>query len=380
MKRCSILILVLPLLLMCTFPAYAGKIEDELKEAKDSSKNIDKQINDTANQKKQTEIKKNRLEQQIDNLTNEEEEKKQKLERMEGDIELLKDAYDKYGNELELARQRYEEKKELFKGRVRAMHESSVVSILDMLFRSESLIELFQKIEVMVAIAKRDGQLIDEMKAMKKDIEFKTMLRQDDQNYMVQNAKEQSQQVQKLHDTLSARGNELRTTEASLKTYENKLNELYKESNRLMAEIKKLQSQIKYAGGIMAWPLPSDHSVTSGYGMRFHPILRKNRLHTGIDIGGNYGASIVAANSGTVIYAGWSSGYGYTVIIDHGGGISTLYAHNSKILVKKGNKVKKEQIIAKVGSTGLSTGPHLHFEVRENGKPVNPLEKYLTKK
>jgi len=102
-------------------------------------------------------------------------------------------------------------------------------------------------------------------------------------------------------------------------------------------------------------------------------------MHTGIDIAVPSGTSVLAANAGKVIYSGYNGGYGNTVIIDHGGKISTLYAHNSKLLVKVGDKVEKGKVISKSGSTGLSTGPHLHFEVRENGQHVDPM-KYLTGK
>jgi murein DD-endopeptidase MepM/ murein hydrolase activator NlpD len=118
---------------------------------------------------------------------------------------------------------------------------------------------------------------------------------------------------------------------------------------------------------------PSDAEITSGFGWRRHPILRQERFHAGIDFGASYGSTIRAAEGGKVIFAGWYGGYGNTVIINHGGGISTLYGHTSKLYVSQGKIVQPGEAIAAVGSTGLSTGPHLHFEVRQDGEPVDPM-------
>jgi murein DD-endopeptidase MepM/ murein hydrolase activator NlpD len=117
---------------------------------------------------------------------------------------------------------------------------------------------------------------------------------------------------------------------------------------------------------------PNDGAITSGFGWRRHPILGYSRFHAGIDFGASYGSTIRAADSGTVIFAGWYGGYGYTVVINHGGSIATLYGHTSKLYVREGQTVQQGEAIAAVGSTGLSTGPHLHFEVRKNGEPVDP--------
>ena len=144
-----------------------------------------------------------------------------------------------------------------------------------------------------------------------------------------------------------------------------------------IAQVTKANIDTQYIGGEMAWPVPGYTRITSNYGMRTHPITGIYKLHTGVDLGAPMGANFIAANDGVVTKAGYNGAYGNMVIIDHGGGISTLYAHGSEILVTVGQTVKKGDNILKVGSTGYSTGAHAHFEVRVNGQPVNPLP-YIT--
>jgi murein DD-endopeptidase MepM/ murein hydrolase activator NlpD len=129
-------------------------------------------------------------------------------------------------------------------------------------------------------------------------------------------------------------------------------------------------SIIRRGTGIMSFP--SDASTSSPFGWRMHPVLGYRRFHAGLDFAASYGSTIRAADSGTVIMAGWYGGYGNAVIIDHGKGITTLYGHTSQLFVSEGQTVQRGQAIAAVGSTGLSTGPHLHFEVRSSGTPVDP--------
>jgi len=150
--------------------------------------------------------------------------------------------------------------------------------------------------------------------------------------------------------------------------------QLARDSEEIAALIRqKVAASTGVIRGTGVFVFPVNGRITSGFGYRRHPILGSSRLHAGVDFGAPTGTTIYAADSGRVIFSGWYGGYGNTVIVDHGGGITTLYAHSSRLFVSVGQSVSQGQAISAVGSTGLSTGPHLHFEVRQNGSPVNPM-------
>ena len=157
--------------------------------------------------------------------------------------------------------------------------------------------------------------------------------------------------------------------------FEGEVSTLEKASDQIAAELAAKQSSGGDSPGIIGWPVNA--SVGSGFGYRVHPIFGTRKLHTGLDLNAGSGIAIKASESGTVIMARTWGGYGRTVVIDHGGGLSTLYAHQSSILVSEGQRVARGDVIGYVGCTGYCTGPHLHFETRERGKPVDPM-KYLS--
>lgn len=177
-----------------------------------------------------------------------------------------------------------------------------------------------------------------------------------------------------LADKKEERNRLLAQTISERAAYERALKELEESSKALEALIRRLQQTTQGPGlsGTLYWPT-TNRLITSTFGHRIHPIWGIRMFHSGIDISGSYGDPIYAVNDGRVIYSGWQSGYGKVIIIDHGNGMSTLYAHCSVLLVGEGEQVKKGQLIGKIGSTGWSTGPHLHFEIRKNGTPTNPL-------
>ncbi len=165
---------------------------------------------------------------------------------------------------------------------------------------------------------------------------------------------------------------------ADHKVLEQQLDRLNEDAQKIKKILANLKLSEKYVGGVMTWPAPGYTRISSPFGNRMHPILKKMKLHTGVDIAVPANNTLVAAQAGTVIHSDWLGGYGKVIMIDHGGGIVTLYAHNNKLLVKVGETVTRGQAITKSGSTGRSTGPHLHFEVRVNGDYVDPMT-YITK-
>ncbi|NLO25140.1 MAG: M23 family metallopeptidase [Clostridiales bacterium] len=186
-----------------------------------------------------------------------------------------------------------------------------------------------------------------------------------------------------LRNDLRNKRDEIKTVTASRNNALAKVRNEEKELDKMLAELERTSKQItqtilslaqkgEFIGGKFVWPAPGYNYITSDYGWRVHPIYKTRKYHAGIDIRVPWGKKIVAAGAGKVIYANTYGGYGKTVIIDHGGGITTLYAHNSSLNVKVGTVVTAGTTIALAGSTGVSTGPHLHFEVRKNGEVVNP--------
>ena len=155
---------------------------------------------------------------------------------------------------------------------------------------------------------------------------------------------------------------------------QNRIGDLLEKKRKALAAQRGGKEEIYYKGGKLAWPLRG--SITSPYGSRIHPVFKTRAVHTGIDIDGNTGDPVRAANDGEVLYSGWLRGYGQVVIVDHGGSLTTVYAHLSQIGVRESVKVRRGDIIGRVGATGVATGPHLHFEVRVNGSTANPM-KYL---
>jgi murein DD-endopeptidase MepM/ murein hydrolase activator NlpD len=189
--------------------------------------------------------------------------------------------------------------------------------------------------------------------------------------------RDQRNEQRDLEGTRDEKGELLEQLRGKQSSLEQMIRELDEEESSIESQIAAYNRGKGKSSGLVPFTgrflKPAAGPITSGFGRRFHPILKKWRLHTGVDFGAPRGSPIRAAADGIVISAGYSRGYGNRVILDHGGRISTLYGHCSRLFVSTGQRVRRGQKIAAVGSTGLATGPHLHFEVRVDGRPVNPM-------
>lgn len=227
-------------------------------------------------------------------------------------------------------------------------------------------------------IISHDEKVIETTRQAKEELEVQEAQLQRQQSRLASLRKAIAEQTRELHAAEAEQARLLKRIQTERETYERWLQEWEEESREIAALLRRLQrAQQNRPRPIPAWTgpfiRPVDGSVVSGFGYRVHPIFRRVKFHYGIDISAPSGTPIHAAADGVVVFAGWRRAYGNTVIVDHGNGLATLYAHCSRVLVSEGEVVKQGQVIALVGSTGLSTGPHLHFEIRRYGEPINPL-------
>ena len=260
--------------------------------------------------------------------------------------------------------------------RVRDIYINGQISYVDVLFGAKDFADLMTRMDVLKRIIKHDYDLIMKVKEEKATVEnTRAQLEKDKAEAEVLVTDAQAKKA-KVEDKESEQQVLLDQAIYDRDTSERMYEEIMAASQEVANMIRRSQmSSAGYSGapagaGGMIWPISGP--ITSEFGWRTHPIFGTARFHSGLDIGGDYGMPIYAAASGTVIYAGWISGYGNAIIIDHGGGVTTLYGHNDSLNVSEGENVAQGQVIAMCGSTGNSTGPHCHFEVRENGEPVSP--------
>ena len=307
------------------------------------------------------------------------------------EIESITEVIELYGiliieKELEVAAARNRETEQLmvYRSRVRSMEENGIITYLEILFDSTSFSDLLARWDFIGDIMRADERMFYNLQAARDETEAAELaLRETRMEFELEKEQLELREIE-LAEQLGHANALIEEIMQNLETEQALYDQITEEAENVQAEInrrveeqrreeerRRLAEANRVVGtGQLVWPAAGP--VTSGFGIRRHPVFGVQRMHNGIDIGALHGASVVAADTGTVIRSAFNSSYGHFIVINHGNGMTTLYAHLSARLVSEGQRVTRGQPIGRVGSTGISTGPHLHFEVSVNGSRVNP--------
>lgn len=330
----------------------------------------------------QAQKKKNEIESRIEGLSEEKravdeaaDEATKAYKDVKKELDATEARIDENEDKLKVLNKDFVVKRDQLAKRVRDIYINGQINYLDVLFGAKDFQDFFTRMDLLKRVIQQDYDLVQVVFAEKTAIETSQKELEKDKTAkekLVASAADRKKAAEKKQAAKQAIIDKMETDRA---TQERIINENLAASKEVEQMIRNSRYQpaspALSGGGALNWPLGGP--ITSPFGWRVHPITGASRFHSGIDIGGDYGDTIHAAGAGIVSYAGWISGYGYAVIIDHGGGISTLYGHNQALLVSEGQSVSQGQAIAECGSTGNSTGPHCHFEVRVDGEPVDPM-------
>lgn len=368
-------------LLICAIIAFGGfgvfaddldDLEAEQNEVKEEIEDTQNQIDDVKNQQTATMAELESLESQVVAITAEIAQLEVDLAQAETDLENQQVEYEKIQAELQ-------QSQESMQTRVYNIYTNGDVSYLDIIFNSENVSDFLSNFIFFEKIVEQDKTIIDSIQENKRLAKEKLDELQQTKDKIATITANKKDQEAALNEQQAAKQGVMAELESQEDTLMEVLDAFEKKSAELATEIQKITatSTVSYSGnGQFGWPLPG-YSVGSGqgskFGMRVHPVTGVYKLHTGVDIPAPSGVPILAAEAGTVITASYQGAYGNCVIIDHGGSYSTLYGHMSRLGCSVGQSVARGETIGYVGTTGYSTGNHLHFEVRVNGSPQNPL-------
>lgn len=253
------------------------------------------------------------------------------------------------------------------------LYKQGDFSYVEVLFQAVDFTDFIDRLFYIQLVFKHDRDMISAIKAEQQRVDLKKA-QVDQKIYEINDAKlKKAAEEQRIRRIQADKKDTISAINHDKAQYEQMENELEQESKAIQQMLLHPTWRYRGAPWTGAFRKPVAGPIVSPFGVRYHPIFHTYRMHTGVDIAASYGTPIHAGGRGQVVFTGWRGGYGKCVIIDHGRGIATLYAHMSSISAYVGETVQAGQVIGRVGATGYATGPHLHFEVRVNGEPVNPL-------
>ena len=322
--------------------------------------------------------------QQVQELNNNIAQYEAEINNYNDQIVNLQNDISKTEEEIKKAEENYKNQKKLLDDRLITMYEAGTTEYLDVVLSSKTITEFLSNYYLLSILADSNVDFLDTIEKQKKIIEDQKK-KLEEQKHQVNTSKEEKEKAAIILENTRVMKNtytsqltdQEKQIQSEIDAYQTQLNQLEAEIQAITAN--SLIINPNYIGGEMLWPVPGYTKLSSTFKMRVHPITGVYKLHTGIDIPAPIGTNFLAANEGIVVKASYNSAYGNMVMVDHGGGVLTLYAHGDEIMVTLGQTVKKGDVVLKTGNTGNSTGPHAHFEVRINGTPVDPLP-YVTHK
>ena len=378
MRRLITIILILIITCSLCICAHA----QDLTELQEQSSQLTQAIDESNNrlQAVQDELSTNM--QELQDLDSQIAQSQNELNNINTDINDLMKQITENEEKLNKTQAEFDKIQDLLDARIIKKYETPKFEFLQVILASKNATEFLSTYYAMKELAEYDKELLDTVRKQKEEIETTKKILAEKKRQVVASKQTQQKKAQVLANTKTMRQyyiSKLSTEEQELQA---KIDDYNNQVETIEAEIKLMalnSVSADYIGGALTWPIPGYNTITSEFGMRVHPITGAYKLHTGTDIGAPMGADFVAMGKGVVTKASMTPAYGNMVIIDHGGGVQTLYAHGSEILVQVGQEVEAGTPVLKVGSTGYSTGPHAHFEIRINGQPVNPMDYLLNK-
>jgi len=294
--------------------------------------------------------------------------------RLSAELSFTRAKVEKLRREVTCLSNKLSSDREKFRRKLVSIYKQEPVVYVSLLLSSKNLMDAMSRFYVVRKVIASDSRLLNSLEQNLKLLRERQRQLEEQESRLRALHAQVAEQKKQIEQQKAKQVKILRSVQSERLMYERYIREWEEESEAIERMLTALQMRrpVVTKPWVGSFIRPVSGEITSGFGYRMHPIFKVVRFHTGIDIACSYGTPIRAAGSGTVVFSGWRRAYGLTVIIDHGNGIATLYAHCSRVYVSEGEKVEAGQVIAEVGSTGLSTGPHLHFEVRRYGTPINP--------
>lgn len=376
MKRNKFFAAMLATIVACTLPLFASELEDTQKKLSDTKESIENKKEEITKKDEEQNKVMNELQALDDKVIAAE----KKVEDLKIKIKVKETEIEDISKKLEKAEMNKDEQLEATKERMVQMYKNQNVGYIQVIFSSDNFWDALSRANYINKISERDNSLlegyqtdIDNIAAFKLDIERKAK----DLQLIEADVAEQTKEVEKRKAEKQALIDKIAQEKTVL---EGEVTELEKIETDLQKEITTIIQEAMtssglqgdFVGGYFRWPLNGYYALSSDYEGRINPVTGKEEHHQGLDIPAPFGTDVHAAADGVVIKSGWVNGYGNTIMISHGGDLVTLYGHNSSLVAKEGQTVKQGDVIAKVGSTGMSTGNHCHFEVRLNGSHTDP--------